>query len=66
MMISGSWKMNIFEVLKQDIDTFILISNYLINLGNRQTNSSSPVRHKASDKNERIRVNDKTATGGWF
>ena len=55
-----------FSVLEQDTDEVIMIINYYIELadsGEIQADSGSSVKlHKEA----RIRVNDKTATGGWF
>lgn len=56
--------MNPFEVMQQDIDDFIAIANYLIGLGKDSTDRKPKAR--TPQKNERIRVNDKTATGGWW
>ena len=50
-----------FDVLNTDIDQFILLCNYLINLDNKGTPAA-----KSAGKQTRVRVNDETATGGWF
>ena len=63
MAIAGAWKMNIFDVLEIDIDKFVLVANYLIKMGKEQrTTKTKPY----AQKEQRIRVNDSTATGGWF
>lgn len=49
-----------FDVLNSDIDDFARLVNFLVESG-RET--SKGTKKKAD---ERIRVNDKTATGGWW
>lgn len=53
-----------FEILAQDIDEVIMLINFYLALGNekqeRKTNSVVPLKEK------RIKVNDNTATGGWW
>ncbi|MCQ2478918.1 MAG: hypothetical protein MJ091_06940 [Clostridia bacterium] len=59
---------SIFEVMAQDIDDVILLINYFVVLGateGNKENKKASIKHKGK-KEERIRVNDKTATGGWF
>ena len=50
-----------FVVFEQDTDEVIMIINFYIELGNEQ-----PAKKAERKKQDRIRVNDKTATGGWF
>ena len=52
-----------FEVLAKDIDDFIIISNYLLTF-ETDIRVETPVNNIS--KETRIRVNDKTASGGWF
>lgn len=53
-----------FELFAQDTEDVIMLMNYYI----EKSNDSNEVRTVGEKKrgNERIRVNDKTATGGWF
>lgn len=52
-----------FEIFDREVDEVITIINFYIELGaNANTNSVSNV----NSKDTRIRVNDKTATGGWW
>lgn len=54
-----------FEILKQDKDEVIMLINYLIEKG--ETIDTKPNNTKAENKPEqRIRVNDKTASNGWY
>ena len=54
--------MNPFEVLEKDVDDFIMMSNYVMSL-----EAAARVEAPTNKGGEaRIRVNDKTATGGWF
>ena len=49
-----------FELLKQDLDEVIWLANYyILKAENKPTKSSKP-------KEQRIRVTDETATGGWY
>lgn len=50
-----------FEVLKTDIDDFIILINYLMNIEQTETRPKGKTK-----KEQRIKVNDETATGGWF
>lgn len=54
-----------FEILAQDMDEVIMMINFYLALGNENRN----VKTKGvtvPKKEQRIRVNDDTATGGWF
>lgn len=54
-----------FDIFGQDMDEVIMLINFYIELGNE--NPPAPAPATATVKKERrIRVNDKTATGGWF
>lgn len=44
------------------MEEVIMLINYYIEKGSENTSKSSRVEAK----DERIRVNDKTATGGWY
>lgn len=56
--------MTIFDVMQQDTDEVIMLLNYYIVRGKDQEEKTAPKRGGKSE--ERIRVNDKTATGGWY
>ena len=58
---AGMWNESPFEILQKDIDDFILLVNHHIKMG-RKTKKSTATK----TGEERIRVNDATATGGWF
>lgn len=62
MTLSQNLGVNPFDLLDREIDDVILIVNFYIELGNTEKPASIP-NNKGE---ERIRVNDKTATGGWF
>ena len=52
-----------FEMLAQDMDEVIMLINYYIEKG--EDKGTTP--HKGAEKHEeRIKVNDRTATGGWW
>ena len=52
-----------FELFKQDTDEVVMLINYYIEKGadKATTPQSGGGKHE-----ERIRVNDKTATNGWW
>jgi hypothetical protein len=54
------WGISPFELMKQDIDDFILIANRLVK------NTKSTTKTTARGAEERIKVDDSTATGGWY
>ena len=54
------WGISPFELMKQDIDDFILIANRLVK------NTKSTTKATARGAEERIKVDDSTATGGWY
>ena len=56
--------LTIFDVMQQDTDEVIMLLNYYIARGKDQEEKTAPTRGGKSE--ERIRVNDKTATGGWY
>lgn len=67
MTLAGNLNINPFEIFAQDVDEVIMLLNFYIELGNTKDKT---IKQKSNgnipDKNTRIRVNDKTASGGWF
>jgi hypothetical protein len=55
----------IFEILQQDTDDVIMLINYYIEKGNYENNEVNGKQTIISGI-KRIRVNNKTATGGWY
>ena len=71
MTLSANLNTNPFFVFEQDVDEVIMTINFYLELGAEQKlQSPLPKVNKAAQtakgKQERIRVNDATATGGWF
>ena len=62
MTLSANLGCNPFVIMDQDADEIIMTINFYIMLGGVKNEAANA---KAS-KETRIRVNDKTATGGWF
>lgn len=63
MTLAGNLNCNPFVIFDQDVDEVIMTINFYIAIGNEH----SPAPQKGQvQKEKRIRVNDKTATGGWF
>lgn len=56
--LAERWQMSPFDIMDRDIDDFILIANRLM-----KNNNTKSIKGNTP---ERIRVNDKTATGGWY
>lgn len=55
-----------FEIFKQDKDEVIMLINYLVEKG-ETSETKAEIKHKNKpNSKQRIRVNDKTATGGWW
>lgn len=59
--LSKSLNISPFSIMKEDKDEVIMLMNYFIEKSEEQPESKS-----VKSKNERVRVNDDTATGGWF
>jgi hypothetical protein len=55
-----------FEIFQQDTDEVILIINFYMGMGEKQNSLSPDISKTKPSAETRIRVNDKTATGGWF
>ena len=70
MTLSANLGCSVFDIYNQDIDEVIMTIKYYILLGEQQegqTQTTAPKQKPvAKKKEERIRVNDATATGGWF
>lgn len=64
--ISKAFGLSPFHVLNQDKDNVIMMINYYIEKGETIETDGNTRQHTARHDNMRIRVNDKTATGGWF
>lgn len=67
--LAKSFQLSPFEILKQEKDHVIMMINYYSERG-QESETSAAVNNsenkRARGKNDRVRVNDKTATGGWF
>lgn len=62
--LSANLNCSPFDVFQQDTDEVIMLINFYIEMGEKnENNMPANVTPKAE---KRIRVNDKTATGGWF
>lgn len=63
MLFAEKWHTAPFDVLEKDIDDFILVANYMIGLGKESKNENKSI---SKNKQQRIKVNDKTASDGWW
>lgn len=68
MTLSANMGCNMFDLFNQDTDEVIMTINYYLILGEEETPEQTikPTHKPVPNKQERIRVNDATATGGWF
>ena len=69
MTLSANLNCSPFDVFEQDVDEVIMIISFYIALGENdehKTHEKTTHVKPVAKKNERIRVNDATATGGWF
>lgn len=68
MTLSQNFGCSPFELFEQDCDEVVMTINYYILLGEETpTDTTTTPTYKSKPKQEeRIRVNDKTATNGWF
>lgn len=61
--LARSYNVTPFEIMAQDCDEVILLINYLLKKAEQRP--ASPAAPANSNKNF-IKVNDSTATGGWW
>lgn len=64
--ISIKYKVTPFEIFKQDKDEVIMLLNYFIEKSNKEEPAVKTKNHFSEKQDRRIRVNDKTASGGWW
>lgn len=63
MTLCRIYNLTPFSLFKEDSEEVIMLINYLIEKSSEAKNNNQSTHQK---KEERIRVNDKTATGGWY
>lgn len=63
MTLCRIYNLTPFSLFKEDSEEVIMLINYLIEKSGENKNNHQNTYQK---KEERIRVNDKTATGGWY
>ena len=56
--------MSYFDVLEKDVDFVIMFINYLLEKAEEEPKKET--KDIPSNKPTRVRVNDDTASGGWF
>lgn len=67
--LARSHSISPFEIFKADVEDVIMLLNFYIEKSEEapQTgNEGHKTAAKQSNKPVRVRVNDKTATGGWY
>ena len=67
LTLSTNLNISPFELFAQDCDEVIMVINYYLSRANRSDGAkiNTNIPHKQNGE-MRIRVNDKTATGGWY
>lgn len=63
--LAGRFGVSPFDILREDMDEVISFVNYYIHAGPR-IDRAQKAGAQARAGEERVRVNDRTATGGWF
>lgn len=68
MTLSANMGCTMFDLFNQDTDEVIMTINFYLILGEEEPTqtTTAPTVKLVSKKQKRIRVNDATATGGWF
>lgn len=70
ILLCAQYHMTPFEMFNQDADEVIMLLNYHIGLAAEKkeipAQSATAPHHAGAEKVKRIKVNDRTATGGWF
>lgn len=65
--VSSKYNVLPFEILKQDKDEVIMLINYYVEKADNTPQKQIKEEKKTIEHgNIRVRVNDKTATGGWY
>jgi len=59
--LAGNLNTNPFEIFAQDVDEVIMLINFYLTIGH--TPKESP---KQGGTKQRVKVNDNTASGGWW
>lgn len=65
LTISANLNCSPFEVFEQDVDEVIMLINFYLHLG-KDVGNIKATKATNGNKPQKIRVNDKTASNGWF
>lgn len=63
MTLSKAYGLSPFDVFKQDTEDVILLINYYVE---KEDDMPTQTAEPKKNKETRVRVDSKTATGGWF
>ena len=67
MTLAANLNCSPFEIFAQDVDEVIMTINFDLLMAKHPEAKKNTAKPSIKSENEqRIRVNDKTATGGWF
>lgn len=65
MTLATNLHVSPFEIFAQECDEVIMLINFYLMLS-EHPQTAETMKPKTAVKEQRIRVNEKTATGGWF
>jgi hypothetical protein len=66
MTLATNLHVSPFEIFQQDCDEVIMLINFYLIIGSERKDSAGHAAKPQKTNDMRIRVNDKTATGGWY
>lgn len=66
MTLARSFGVSPFEIMAQDCDEVIMVINYFITKADSDDGKPAANHAANGSKQEYIKVNSKTATGGWW
>jgi len=64
--LARSFNVSPFEIMAQDCDEVIMLINYFIEKAENGGEQSAAIPAANSSNQQKIKVNNKTATGGWW
>ena len=65
--LARSFNVSPFEIMAQDCDEVIMLINYFVEKAEKGDGQPAAIQTaNGSKKQEYIKVNNKTATGGWW
>lgn len=66
MAVSERCNISPFDILNKDFDDFALMVNYFLESNGDEKQKNAVEQKPKKGELKRVKVNDKTATGGWW